>query len=777
NGDVGTLLLDPINITIANGTGDSAFAGQILAGDTAPTTTIYESELEGLAGDTNVVLQATNDITIEDLADDALDFQSGDGSITLTADADSNGVGSVLMEDTLDTIYSNGRDIAISGASLTLGDIDTSFISSIGSDEPKQEVAVNVNAGGPIPATGTSGTATFLFSVSNLEGVINDLDVVFSAEHTYDSDLTVSLSSPQNTSLNLFSGVGDDGENFQDTRLDDRAETSINQATAPFNEFSSYRPTGSLAIFDGETPNGNWTLTVTDNAELDSGRLFKAGETAPWGTANGTQLLFQLVTNPPVNPVDPNSGSVTLNATNGNISAGQLNTANNNLGTGGEITLDATGDITTADVNSFASSGNGGAITLEAGGNISAELMDSSSSLGNGGRINLNASGNLSVNDIGSFSEEGNGGAITLDAGENLSVNDIYSFSEEGNGGAINLNAKTVNIEDALIYAVSFNGQGGNVTITATATDSQIPGIQLVDTLIAVTRNSKQADHAQHSANGGNITLTANDSSIRLNNAQIITESGSEFDGEAGNISISANSLYMKNESLISAQATGNANGGNITINTPLLVVLPPTGPDGSDIIARAEGGNGGKINITARGIIGINRRSSGVIGIEQRRAEPNNKTNDIDASSDLGVSGEVEINQAIDPSRGITELPEERVDASGQIINRCTTQGRGNEFSVTARQGFPASSDQPLTGNNALADLGSLVEGDGETGRRGAGRAGGDEQLTIDNSPKQIVEAQGWVKLADGTVVLSAESSTVKSSLPGQSMTNCQGS
>ncbi|MGB7444799.1 MAG: filamentous hemagglutinin N-terminal domain-containing protein, partial [Coleofasciculaceae cyanobacterium] len=41
NGDVGTLLLDPINITIANGTGDSAFAGQILAGDTAPTTTIY----------------------------------------------------------------------------------------------------------------------------------------------------------------------------------------------------------------------------------------------------------------------------------------------------------------------------------------------------------------------------------------------------------------------------------------------------------------------------------------------------------------------------------------------------------------------------------------------------------------------------------------------------------------------------------------------------------------------------------------------------------------
>ncbi len=79
----GTLLLDPTNITIADGTGDgggdgtdtfagnnSGEAGSILStplseiNDTAPTT-IYKSELEGLSGDTNIKLQATNDIGLK----------------------------------------------------------------------------------------------------------------------------------------------------------------------------------------------------------------------------------------------------------------------------------------------------------------------------------------------------------------------------------------------------------------------------------------------------------------------------------------------------------------------------------------------------------------------------------------------------------------------------------------------------------------------------------------------------------------------------------------
>ncbi len=143
----GSLLLDPTNIIIADGSGDevgdgnntfagnnSGIVGSILTTplseieDTTPTT-IYESELERLSGDTNIVLQATNDIILQDLSDDRLEFSSGEGIIVFSADADKDGTGDFITEDNFaDTIFTNGRDIAISGANLTIGSINTSFL-------------------------------------------------------------------------------------------------------------------------------------------------------------------------------------------------------------------------------------------------------------------------------------------------------------------------------------------------------------------------------------------------------------------------------------------------------------------------------------------------------------------------------------------------------------------------------------------------------------------------------------------------------------------------
>jgi filamentous hemagglutinin family protein len=115
NGNLGTLLLDPTDIIIANGSADSAAdgtntftgnpsgnPGQILFGDTAPTI-IYESELQRLSSITNVILQATNNITINDLTDDTLTLAPDTRSITFTADADGDGVGAFSMN-------SNGHD-------------------------------------------------------------------------------------------------------------------------------------------------------------------------------------------------------------------------------------------------------------------------------------------------------------------------------------------------------------------------------------------------------------------------------------------------------------------------------------------------------------------------------------------------------------------------------------------------------------------------------------------------------------------------------------------
>jgi filamentous hemagglutinin family protein len=164
-GNAGTLLLDPVNITIADGTFDSAadgattFAGNVsgvvgsllsnppsAVNDIAPTT-IFKSELEGLAGSTNIVLQATNDITIA--PGTFLSLASGSGSIIFQADADSNGVGNFSM-DTAQYINTGGRPISITAANITVGDI-------VGTDDPGLSTRGQTGGAGNVSLTATNG--------------------------------------------------------------------------------------------------------------------------------------------------------------------------------------------------------------------------------------------------------------------------------------------------------------------------------------------------------------------------------------------------------------------------------------------------------------------------------------------------------------------------------------------------------------------------------------------------------------------------------------------
>jgi filamentous hemagglutinin family protein len=123
-GSIGNLLLDPTDINIVAGTGASedGFLPNILQGDTPATFTISQQALE--SQNAAVTLQATNNINIANGV--SLNFvNDGGGAIAFTADADNNGTGSFTMDST-QSINTNGRDINISGASLLLGNINTS---------------------------------------------------------------------------------------------------------------------------------------------------------------------------------------------------------------------------------------------------------------------------------------------------------------------------------------------------------------------------------------------------------------------------------------------------------------------------------------------------------------------------------------------------------------------------------------------------------------------------------------------------------------------------
>jgi filamentous hemagglutinin family protein len=149
-GQFGTLLLDPTDIEIRDGSGVGTNDGllpNIFFSLLGSPFILYEATLEELAGDANVQLQATNNITLANLSDDILAFQPGTGAISFLADADRNDVGSFVM-DPGDTLQASGRSLSISAASITAGNIDTSSATPGNSTADGGAINLTATAGG-----------------------------------------------------------------------------------------------------------------------------------------------------------------------------------------------------------------------------------------------------------------------------------------------------------------------------------------------------------------------------------------------------------------------------------------------------------------------------------------------------------------------------------------------------------------------------------------------------------------------------------------------------
>lgn len=169
NGSVGTLLLDPLNIIVVDGSEaieeeNSLLRNQIRAENNPNEFTISETTLEKIAETADIVLEARDNIKINDLSDNQLDFQATTGSVTFIADADRDGQGSFTMNSE-DTIQTAGGTISINAANLDLGNLitnggDINLIATFDGDiETGQLVTGNeVGAGGDISITAPNGS-------------------------------------------------------------------------------------------------------------------------------------------------------------------------------------------------------------------------------------------------------------------------------------------------------------------------------------------------------------------------------------------------------------------------------------------------------------------------------------------------------------------------------------------------------------------------------------------------------------------------------------------
>ncbi|MGR8930969.1 MAG: beta strand repeat-containing protein, partial [Gammaproteobacteria bacterium] len=190
NGAVGTVLFDPNNITISNVGADDAELtsdNQILAGDNPADMTISEKAVESLAADANVILQANNDISINNLSDGILDFLASTGSVTFNADADNSGAGSLILGGV--TLQTQGGDLTITaddilergGASeiithggnisITTNQLDMSLL-LVDSSDAAAGGNININSGGVINL--------FAIDSSSTNGTGGNIDIIAS---------------------------------------------------------------------------------------------------------------------------------------------------------------------------------------------------------------------------------------------------------------------------------------------------------------------------------------------------------------------------------------------------------------------------------------------------------------------------------------------------------------------------------------------------------------------------------------------------------------------
>lgn len=105
--------------------------------------------------------------------------------------------------------------------------------------------------------------------------IICDLEVLVNIRHTAAFDLQLSLRGPSGRVVNLAAGEPREGyykgQDYQETRFDDEADASVEEASPPFA--GSFRPRQALAAFDGRDAYGTWTLEVYDAYYGDAGYL------------------------------------------------------------------------------------------------------------------------------------------------------------------------------------------------------------------------------------------------------------------------------------------------------------------------------------------------------------------------------------------------------------------------------------------------------------------------------------------------------------------------
>ena len=232
----------------------------------------------------------------------------------------------------------------------------------------------------------------------------------------------------------------------------------------------------------------------------------------------------------------------------------------------------------------------------------SSTLNANTSGKGLAGNINLDNSGSFNL--LGSYIVSnvlegaiGNGGTIVINAdAANISQGAIQSItSGEGSAGNIQISVgKDLTIQDYSLLDSNFNetgskGSAGEILISSDT-------FQLLNNSFIGSTTFGQGD-------AGNVTIQAN-SNFNLDHSKIVTATAANAVSRGGgniNITVTSGSLTLQNDSSLNSSTLGNGNAGDIDFRIGELLSLDNSkissavGQEGTNAI-----GNGGEINIIA---------------------------------------------------------------------------------------------------------------------------------------------------------------------------------
>ncbi|RCJ19618.1 hypothetical protein A6770_05610 [Nostoc minutum NIES-26] len=623
--------------------------------------------------------------------------------------------------------------------------------------------SLNINASQWVQIFGTSvngKSGSGLFTRTEGAGTAGSLTITTPELSVYDGAQidagTSSSGQGGNLNINASESVLVFGESVNRTTVSTLTTQAEKTATGKAGSLTINTP--NLFVFDG----GQIDASTEGAGEGGSLNINASESVRVFGTSFNERSPSGLFTQ---TEGTGKAGTLTINTPELVVSNGGLISAGTrSLGEGGNLNINASKSVLAAgeSVNGRAVSalstqasqtatGKAGTLTINTpellvldGGQVDASTFGA----GEGGSLNINASQSVQVNGISGDGQSasvlttrtqgtGKAGTLTINTPELFVLDggqvDASTFGS-GEGGSLDINAsKTVQVINTSAGGQSISVLSAQTQGTGKAGDMSINTQQLL-----ILNGAEATVSSLATGVAGNLDIAAN--SVELNNGRI---TGQTFSGNGGNLTLNiADFLVMRQGSEISTTA-GTAqqggDGGNIQINTPngFIVAVPS---EDSDISANAFTGRGGRVDITAKGIFGIQPRSDLT------------SLSDITASSEFGINGFVEINTPdVDPNQGLVNLPDITVDT--EIVQGCTAGGTvaKSEFNIIGRGGLPPNPGEALNTDAVQVDLVTLNP---EVAQHSTAAV---SPSTISSTPNSIVEAQGWVIDANGNVTLTA--------------------